>query len=160
MRGSRLKQVADTPSGILQNPALPITHFACRLPSEPTGLQLLEAYNALYQRARQAFEDFIATEKDGLALHDTTTGSLPISYNLAMTTEGMAILPRRKEGEVLRRDDGKEVGFIALNGTTLGGTLMVKYQEEWDILRGQPEKLDSILKAIGIPKPSDSLEKL
>lgn len=68
-----------------------------------------------------------------------------------MTTEGMVIMPRRSEGGTLRRDDGTEVGFIALNGTTLCGTLMVKYQEEWDILRAQPEKLESILAAIGIP---------
>jgi ATP adenylyltransferase len=69
-----------------------------------------------------------------------------------MTTAGMAILPRRSEGAVLRRDDGSEIGFVALNGTTLGGTMMVKHQEEWDVLRKQPEMLDTILEAIGIPR--------
>jgi ATP adenylyltransferase len=27
---------------------------------------------------------------------------------------------------MLRREDGTEVGFVALNGTTLGGTMMVR----------------------------------
>ena len=57
---------------------------------------------------------------------------------------------------MLKRDDGTDVGVVQLNGTVLGGTLMVKYQEEWDILRARPEKLDAILEAIGIPKSSES----
>ena len=52
---------------------------------------------------------------------------------------------------MLRRDDGSDIGFVALNGTMLAGTLMVKYQEEWDVLRIEPEKLDTLLEAIGIP---------
>lgn len=51
---------------------------------------------------------------------------------------------------MLKRSDGSEIGFVALNGTTLGGTMMVKHREEWDILRSQRGKLDSILHAIGI----------
>jgi sulfate adenylyltransferase (ADP) / ATP adenylyltransferase len=70
---------------------------------------------------------------------------------MAMTTSGMAILPRRREGDALLLDDGTQVGFAALNGTVLGGTLMVKRQEEWDLLRNRPEKLDTLLGAIGIP---------
>lgn len=53
---------------------------------------------------------------------------------------------------MLCHSDGSEIGFVALNGTTLGGTMMVKHEEEWNTLRSQPEKLDSILAAIGIPK--------
>jgi ATP adenylyltransferase len=52
---------------------------------------------------------------------------------------------------MLQRDDGSDIGFVALNGTMLAGTLMVKYQEEWDVLRVEPEKLDTLLEAIGIP---------
>jgi ATP adenylyltransferase len=78
-----------------------------------------------------------------------------------MTIEGMAILPRIAEGSSLRRDDGTEIGFVALNGTALGGTLMVKQEEEWNLLREQPEKLDSILRAIGIQSsPSADLRHL
>jgi ATP adenylyltransferase len=69
-----------------------------------------------------------------------------------MTTAGMVILPRRAEGTILRRDDGSEIGFVALNGTTLGGTMMVKQQDEWDMLRQETGLLDRILHAIGIPK--------
>jgi ATP adenylyltransferase len=32
--------------------------------------------------------------------------------------------------------------------------LMVKQEEEWNLLRQQPEKLDSVLGAIGIPSDS------
>ncbi|KAF2709547.1 Ap4A phosphorylase-like protein II [Pleomassaria siparia CBS 279.74] len=135
-----------------ENPALPFTHFASALPPNPSGSKLLETYNNLYDLARKAVDDFISTNPDEFLLHPTDKGALSISYNLAMTTSGMAICPRKSEGTMLRRDDGTEIGFVALNGTVLGGTLMVKYQEEWDVLRSQPEKLDSILGAIGIPK--------
>lgn len=139
-------------SDLLHHPSLPFSHFGLRLPIDPTGQQLLDAYNILYYQAQRAVEQFIATDPTGFTLHSTDEGASPISYNLAMTINGMAILPRRNEGSMLRRSDGTEIGFIALNGTTLGGTLMVKYQEEWDVLRTQPKKLDSILQAIGIPK--------
>lgn len=52
---------------------------------------------------------------------------------------------------MLQRDDGSDIGFVALNGTILAGTLMVKCQEQWDVLRAEPEKLDTLLEAIGIP---------
>jgi ATP adenylyltransferase len=142
----------DTHSVLLSHPSLPFEHFAYRLPVDPTGDHLTSAYNALYQLARQAVDKYIANKPNTFALHDTSTGSLPISYNLAMATDGMAILPRRAEGEIIRRDDGTEIGFVALNGTALGGTLMVKQQQEWDLLREQPQRLDSILEAIGFPK--------
>ena len=147
---------ADEPSGLLQHPAIPFTHFALPLPADPTGHQLEAAYNELYQSAWDAVVDYMALQPSDFSLHSTVEGSLPISYNLAITTGGMAIMPRRNEGGMLRRGDGTEVGFIALNGTTLGGTLMVKHQDEWEMLRKQPEKLDSILEAIGIPKHDDS----
>lgn len=156
MLTKQLKQLADAPFELLQHPSLPFAHFGIRLPLEPTGSHLLSVYNHLYQAARKTVDDFIAADPNNFALHSTDDGSLPISYNMAMTTAGMAILPRRSEGGMLRRDDGTDVGFIALNGTTLGGTLMVKHQEQWDVLRSQPEKLDSILEAISIPKTQNS----
>lgn len=73
-----------------------------------------------------------------------------------MTLNGMVVLPRRSEGTMLKRSDGSEIGFVALNGTTLGGTMMVKHQGEWDVLRLQKGKLDSILNAIGIPKDAET----
>jgi ATP adenylyltransferase len=138
---------------MLQHPQLPFTHFAQPFgPEEPSGTQLLDMYNCLYKAAKASVDAFIAANPDLLALHPVADGDLPISYNLAMTTAGMAILPRRAEGTMLRRDDGSEIGFVALNGTTLAGTMMVKNQGEWDMLRTQPGLLDTILAGIGIPK--------
>ncbi|KAF2109284.1 hypothetical protein BDV96DRAFT_244249 [Lophiotrema nucula] len=144
-------QVAQLPD-LLQHPAVPFTHFGFKFTGEPDGSQLLEAYNKLYEAAKEAVEAFISRNSDGFALHTTEEGDLPISYNLAITTDGMAICPRRSGGAMLQRDDGSSVGFIELNGTTLGGTLMVKHQEEWDTLHAQPGKLTSILTALGIPR--------
>ncbi|KAJ4374267.1 bifunctional AP-4-A phosphorylase/ADP sulfurylase [Neocucurbitaria cava] len=145
-------QAKDAPSGLLQHPDIPFTHFARSFESEPSGRQLLSIYTELYSAAKETVDKFIAANPEQLALHPIIGGDLPISYNLAITTAGMVILPRRAEGTMLRRDDGSEVGFIALNGTTLGGTMMVKHQEEWDLLREKPEMLDHILAAIGIPR--------
>jgi ATP adenylyltransferase len=144
-------EISGRPHEVLRHPAIPFTHFAVRLPAEPSGDDLLEAYQGLLQIAREAVDDFIAAGASDLSLHATEDGSLPISYNLAMTTSGMAILPRRSEGSMLKNDDGTDVGYVELNGTALGGTLMVKNQAEWDILRMKPENLDTILKDIGIP---------
>jgi ATP adenylyltransferase len=141
---------------MLQYPALPFTHFGYPFDSPPSGTQLLEIYHRLYDAAKAAVTAFISSNPKDFALHPTDNGDLPISYNLAMTTAGMVILPRRAEGTMLHRDDGSEVGFVALNGTTLGGTLMVKHQDEWDMLRQEPGLLDRILVAIGIPKTPSS----
>jgi ATP adenylyltransferase len=86
---------------------------------------MFSVYNKLYSAAKDTVDTFIANNPGRLSLHSIDEGDMPISYNLAMTTSGMAILPRRSEGTMLRRDDGSSIGFVALNGTTLGGTMMV-----------------------------------
>jgi ATP adenylyltransferase len=113
---------------------------------------LLTLYKDLYRASKVAVDRFIAANPEQLDLHSTDGGDLPISYNFAMTTSGMVMMPRRAEGTMLRQEDGSEIGFVALNGTALGGTMMVKHQEEYDALREKPELLDTILTAIGIPK--------
>ncbi|KAF2658508.1 HIT-like protein [Lophiostoma macrostomum CBS 122681] len=143
--------VSERPHEVLQHYAIPFTHFGIRLPADPSGDFLMSAYQSLLQEAKKAVNEFIATRSDDLSLHATEDGSLPISYNMAMTTSGMAIVPRRSEGSMLKREDSTDVGYIELNGTTLGGTLMVKNQAEWDLLRTEPGKLDNILNDIGIP---------
>ena len=47
----------------------------------------------------------------------------------------------------------KQIGPIAVNGTLLAGTLMVKTEEEWDALRGigGSKSLEDIFGEIGIP---------
>ena len=156
----RLLRGEETEDEILQCTTLPFSHFAYRFTAEPTGPQLLQVYTRLYRLAKKAVDDFVTSHPGQLRLDSTAAGGLPISYNLAMTTEGVAILPRRSEGYMLRREDGTDVGYVQLNGTALGGTLMVKYEEEWDVLRAQPQKLDVVLEAIGIPKPGQEAVKL
>jgi ATP adenylyltransferase len=143
-------------SPTLQNTNIPFVHFGRRFDAEPTGQQLLGIYHELYSLAKATVDEFIAREPSAFALHPTGNGDSPISYNMGMTTEGMVIVPRRSEGTMLKRPDGSEIGFVALNGTTLGGTMMVKHQEEWDVLRSQRSKLDSILDTIGIPRVSET----
>ena len=152
----QLSTDTDTTNQLLQHHRLPFVHFAHRFEAEPSGTQLLHTYNTLYQHAKQAIDDFISTHPGQLDLHESSEGDLPISYNLAMTIEGIAIVPRRNEGHMLRRDDGTDIGFVQLNGTVLGGTLMVKFEEEWNVLRENPKKLDTILEAIGIPTTSQA----
>jgi len=72
----------------------------------------------------------------------------------------MAIVPRRREGDRLRRADGTETGEVAFNGTLLAGTLMVKSEEELQLLKNDSTHLDNILKALGIPTEAASAEKL
>ncbi|KAG9378894.1 APA2 ATP adenylyltransferase [Pyrenophora tritici-repentis] len=131
---------------------IPFAFFPRLFNSEPSGAELLAMYKELYESAKAAVDAFISSHPDQFALHPVDDGDLPISYNLGMTTSGMVVIPRRAEGTMLRRDDGSEVGFVALNGTTLGGTMMVKHQDEWDMLRNNPVLLDKILGAIGIPR--------
>ncbi|PSN63207.1 HIT-like protein [Corynespora cassiicola Philippines] len=128
--------------------SLPCAHFAVALPEEPSAEQLQSAYAKLYTAAVAAS---VAAGVLPASATPAMEGELPLSYNLALTLSGMAIIPRRAEGCMLRRDDGTEVGFVALNGTVLGGTLMVKGQEEWEYLRGGEGRLDKVLAGIGVP---------
>jgi ATP adenylyltransferase len=135
------------------NPGLPFTHYAFQLPKEPSPQTLFSVYNKLYEAAAAAVRSYISSNKNsGLELHPTEGGSSPISYNLAMTTSAMAIVPRRNEGAPIKNKQGVEVGSVALNGTLLAGTLMVKLEDEWHALRDDEVQLDDILTAIGIPK--------
>jgi ATP adenylyltransferase len=51
----------------------------------------------------------------------------------------------------IKNSDGEEIGSVALNGTVLGGTLLVKSEAEWNALRNDESKLKGILSAIGFP---------
>ncbi|KAK4201939.1 FIT family protein scs3 [Triangularia verruculosa] len=80
-----------------------------------------------------------------------TEGEARISYNLAMTMTTMVVVPRLAEGGVVRDENGQEVGKLALNGTVLAGTALVKSQAEWDALRGDPDQVREVLGRIGLP---------
>ena len=86
-----------------------------------------------------------------MELHSVQNEDSPISYNLAMTSTAMAICPRRSEGLMVCRDDGTDLDYVALNGTILGGTLMVKNEELWHLLRHDKQRMESVLQAIGVP---------
>ena len=74
----------------------------------------------------------------------------------------MALIPRRAEGSVISTDDDEpsSVGPIALNGTVLAGTLLVKNEMEWNALKNDPSQLPRLLEVIGIPSPDFANEKL
>jgi len=62
----------------------------------------------------------------------------------------MVLCPRLSEGLEINDSNGGLIGPISLNGTILGGTLLVKTVQEWDAIRKDEEKLKDILQAIGI----------
>lgn len=97
----RLTQTVGTTAASLQHPNIPFAHFGRKLDSMPTGQQLFSTYNDLYDLAKASVDDFIREHPREFALHPIEGGDSPISYNLAMTTEGMVVLPRRSEGTML-----------------------------------------------------------
>ncbi|KAF2461546.1 HIT-like domain-containing protein [Lineolata rhizophorae] len=139
------------PAGSKTPSTLPFAHFAARIPDKVTSAQLHGLYLQLYGAGQRAVQSYLDEHPGSLELHSTDDGSLPISYNLALTSSAMALCPRRAEGQMLRRDDGSEIGFVALNGTILAGTLMVKGEEEFETLQRDQSRLDDLLRAAGIP---------
>ena len=132
---------------------MPFTYFWSPIPLKPLPAELHQIYSKLYNSAAAVVRDYnksnLRNEK-----HDSEDGSSTFSYNLGMTTSAMVICPRRSEAMPLKRDDGSDIGFTALNGTLLAGSMMVTNQEEWDFLRSKPGIIDNILAAIGIPPES------
>ncbi|KAL8303249.1 hypothetical protein RB600_006934 [Gaeumannomyces tritici] len=124
---------------------LPFRCFAERLDGaggDGSGEALRAAYLRLYRRA---CEEVLGTA----AAEEEEEGEARISYNLAMTRDVMALCPRRAEGgPVVAGDGGEEVGRLALNGTVLAGTALVKSQAEWDALRADPGQLVRVLARI------------
>lgn len=109
------------------------------------GAALRAVYLRLYRQACQAMgvsDDEILDE-----------GEARISYNLAMTSKVMVLAPRVAEGAEVTKD-GEVVGKLALNGTVLAGTGLVKTQAEWDALRQDPDQVARVLRSIGLPTQS------
>ncbi|OIW33105.1 hypothetical protein CONLIGDRAFT_676913 [Coniochaeta ligniaria NRRL 30616] len=113
-----------------------------RIRDKMTGEELREVYLRLYRRA---------CGKLGKEAGEQNEGEARISYNLAMTRDVMVVCPRVSEGGAVRGEDGEEVGWLALNGTVLAGTALVKSQAEWDALRRDPGQLEAVLGKIGVP---------
>lgn len=135
---------------------LPFAHFALPLPPNPSADILHAIYLSLYRAAvltAKAAED---TNLNGDGAQPS--GPAAISHNLAMTESAMMICPRRNETAHISvdknaagGDDGSivESGILALNGTILAGTFMVKAEAEWNELRRNPEILVGALGTVG-----------
>lgn len=120
---------------------VPFRVFAGGLRREMSGEEMRGVYLGLYRRACEAL---------GVEVGEQREGEARVSYNLAMTREGMVVMPRVAEGAEVRGRDGVVVGKLALNGTVLAGTGLVKSREEWEALRGDPEQVEGVLRRIGV----------
>lgn len=119
---------------------VPFRVFAGGLRREMSGEEMRGVYLGLYRRACEA----LGVEAQGVG-----EGEARVSYNMAMTREGMVVMPRVAEGAEVRNGEGKVVGKLALNGTVLAGTGLVKNREEWEALRGDPGQVEGVLRRIG-----------
>ncbi|KXH28308.1 inositol phospholipid synthesis protein Scs3p [Colletotrichum salicis] len=128
---------------------LPFLTFAETIHRDMTPDELHGIYLSLFRSAVDAVEAHIG------AVNESGNGGARISYNLAMTSDRLAVLPRLAEGTTIFKD-GMAVGNLALNGTVLAGTALVKNEAEWDALRsggnGDGVQLLEVLSKIGVPK--------
>lgn len=144
---------ADNNKGV----ELPFATFGERLGPDETGETLHAIYLRLYRQACAAVDAAAAGINKGKVSESAETtiemgGEAHISYNLAMTRQAMVIAPRTAEGATVKAAGGGDsVGKLALNGTVLAGTALVKNEAEWDALRNDPAQLLAILGRIGVP---------
>ncbi|KAB8616662.1 hypothetical protein FH972_025997 [Carpinus fangiana] len=129
---------------------LPFKHFGTRLPPNATPMMLRQLYMNLYDQCESAVKEYAELNPGKVVPEETEDGSLPISYNLAMTTTSMVMCPRISEGLAFKREDGDEIAYAALNGTTLGGTVLSKDEWLFKTLQ-QAENVEDLLGEIGIP---------
>lgn len=141
--GSDWSVMADALSSSRSDAEVPFAVLTDRIVSGATAEQLHAAYVRLYKDAVRLLH---SDENESVA----GEGEARISYNLAMTRTTLALCPRVAEGATIQSKSGEEVGPVALNGTVLGGTALVKNEAEWDALREDPEKLLGVLSKIGV----------
>ena len=114
------------------------------LPEEASPKELHDIYTSLHTKACHAARAVAESTKS-----DSKVGS-SISYNLGLTDRAMVLCPRLSAGIKITSRNGEPVGAIELNGTVLGGTLLVKNEVEWNVLRTDNSKLVEVLNAIGV----------
>lgn len=132
---------------LYQDPSLPIVHFSTPLAEGISTSDLHLKYMLLMRAAFSATQNPHGQFDEEITIENG--GKTVLSYNLAMTAERLAICPRRQEAAVIP-GAGPE-SSVAINGTILAGTLMVKDEEEWDVLRKDHSLIDGILTSIGYP---------
>ncbi|PSK45158.1 hypothetical protein B9Z65_2298 [Elsinoe australis] len=119
------------------------------LPGLPMKIQVAKASpETLYDTYVRLLTDNVGIEE--VETSEGKSKRPSASYNLAMTTDRIAIAKRTREAYIYQ-DDSREDHPIALNGTVLAGTLMVKGQTEWNWLKNEPSNLLKVLQAIGEP---------
>lgn len=156
---SRMKDGLDTDSSwdVLAQQAdkldkTPFAVFSETISTETSPASLHAAYLRLYKKACQAVAHHAGATSSTLD-EIPTTGEARISYNMAMTKDTIVICPRLSEGsEIKSSETSSPVGSLALNGTLLAGTALVKSEAEWDALKKSPSELLDVLKSIGVPR--------
>jgi sulfate adenylyltransferase (ADP) / ATP adenylyltransferase len=135
---------------------VPFVTFSRKLHESMSPSELHGIYTELYREACLAVRNFSDAEAkdnemDQAEFEAVDERESSISYNLAMTRTTLTVLPRLAEGATITAANGILAGSLALNGTVLAGTALVKSEAEWDALRGKPDDLIGVLKRIGIP---------
>ncbi|KAF5665947.1 5,5 P-1,P-4-tetraphosphate phosphorylase 2, partial [Fusarium circinatum] len=149
---------ADTPWSVLadqlKTKIAPFATFAEDIKPGMSGAELHSAYLRLYRKACRAVAVYT---KDPLHPEEAPTeGPTRISYNMAMTKDTLVVCPRLAEGVKLQSQDGDILGTVALNGTLLAGTALVKNELEWEALKKDPQTLRNVLRDIGVPTTFDN----
>ncbi|KAI0476864.1 HIT-like domain-containing protein [Xylaria cf. heliscus] len=138
--------VADKVCG--KQATVPFTIFTSPISADMNAEERHLTYLSLYKRAVRAAVVGVEPVKEGEA---------QISYNFAMTSTCMALCPRTAEGARVKDNNGNVIGSVALNGTVLAGTALVKSKPEWDALRTTSTILSDVLGRIGVP-PTNTLD--
>ncbi|KAI7760317.1 hypothetical protein LZL87_008407 [Fusarium oxysporum] len=149
---------ADTPWTVLadqlKTKIAPFATFAEDIKLGMSGADLHSTYLRLYRKACRAVAVYT---KDPLYTEEAPAeGPTRISYNMAMTKDTLVVCPRLAEGVKLQSQDGDVLGTVALNGTLLAGTALVKNELEWEALKKDPETLRNVLRDIGVPTTFDN----
>lgn len=124
---------------------LPFATFSETIAGDVGPEALRTAYIRLYRKACAA----VGWDENDLGELASDDVPAKISYNLGMTRNSLVVCPRLAEGDAVRTSNGQKVGQLALNGTVLAGTALVKSEKEWDALRDNPGQLWDVLAKIG-----------
>jgi ATP adenylyltransferase len=118
-----------------------------------SAVELHQIYTLLHQRAINALVDCRKIRLDFAPEPNGLEGSSSMSYNMAMTDKALVICPRRTSGMVLQtgNESSQFTTMVELNGTLLGGTLLVKNEAHWNTLKKDKSQLSQILEDVGIP---------
>ncbi|PQE13230.1 5 5 -P-1P-4-tetraphosphate phosphorylase 2 protein [Rutstroemia sp. NJR-2017a BBW] len=126
---------------------LPFVYFSAALSPTISSSELHSTYLRLHQDACRIMELDTSDKELASAGGDESR----ISYNLGLTDKSIVLCPRTSEGLSITGANGDLLGPIALNGTLLAGTLLVKSPAEWEAVQKNETILIDVLEAIGVP---------